>query len=64
MLALQKMMAGMHLYTARIDGIVGKNLMMAVVGFQEQMKLPVTGFPDAKTIFLLCHEVENIKNDA
>ncbi len=63
-LALQKMMAEMHLYTARLDGKVGKNLMMAVVGFQEQMGLPVTGFPDAKTIFLLCHEVENIKNDA
>ena len=62
-LALQKMMAEMNLYTARLDGKVGKNLMMAVVGFQEQMGLPVTGFPDAKTIFLLCHEVENIKND-
>ncbi len=63
-LALQKMMAEMHLYTARLDGKVGKNLMMAVVGFQEKMGLPVTGFPDSKTIFLLCHEVENIKNDA
>jgi len=63
-LALQKMMAEMRLYTARLDGKVGKNLMMAVVGFQEQMGLPVTGFPDANTIFLLCCEVENIKNDA
>jgi pyruvate carboxylase len=63
-LALQKMMAKMHLYTARLDGKVGKNLMMAVVGFQKQMGLPVTGFPDSKTIFLLCHEVEDITNDA
>ena len=63
-LVLQKMMAEMHFYTARLDGKVGKNLMMAVIGFQEKMGLPVTGFPDAKTIFLLCHEVENIKNDA
>jgi pyruvate carboxylase len=63
-LALQKMMAKMHLYTARLDGKVGKNLMMAVVGFQKQMGLPVTGFPDSKTIFLLYHEVENIANDA
>jgi general secretion pathway protein A len=63
-LALQKMMAKMHLYTARLDGKVGKNLMMAVVGFQKQMGLPVTGFPDSKTIFLLWNEVENIKNDA
>jgi len=62
-LVLQKMMAEMNLYTARLDGKVGKNLMMAVVGFQEQMGLPVTGYPDVKTIFLLCHEVENIKND-
>jgi len=60
---LQKMMTEMHLYTARLDGRVGKNLMLAVVDFQKQMGLPVTGFPDAKTIFLLCHEVENIKND-
>ena len=63
-LALQKMMAKMNLYTARLDGKVGKNLMMAVVGFQKQMGLPVTGFPDSKTIFLLCHEVEKITNDA
>jgi hypothetical protein len=63
-LTLQNMMAKMNLYTARLDGKVGKNLMMAVVGFQEQRGLSVTGFPDAKTIFLLCHEVENIKNDA
>jgi len=62
-LVLQKMMAEMNLYTARLDGKVGKKLMMAVVGFQEQIGLPVTGFPDVKTIFLLCHEVENIKND-
>ena len=63
-LTLQKMMAEMHLYTARLDGKVGKNLMMAVVGFQEKMGLPVTGFPDAKTVFLLCREMENLKNDA
>ena len=63
-LELQKMMTEMQLYTARLDGKVGKNLMMAVVDFQKQMGLPVTGFPDAKTIFLLCHEMEKIKNDA
>ena len=63
-LALQKMMAEMHLYTARLDGKVGKNLMMAVVGFQKQMGLPVTGFPDSKTIFLLWNKVENTTNDA
>jgi general secretion pathway protein A len=62
-LKLQKMMAEMDLYTARFDRKVGKNLMMAVVDFQKQSGLPVTGFPDATTIFLLCHEVGNIKND-
>ena len=63
-LTLQKMMAKMHLYTAPVDGTVGKYLMMAVVSFQKQMGLPVTGFPDSKTIFLLWNEVENITNDA
>ncbi len=63
-LMLQKMMAEMNLYTFRLDGKVGKNLMMAMVDFQTQMGLPVTGFPDATTIFLLYHELENIKNNA
>ena len=63
-LTLQKMMTEMHLYTASLDGKVGKNLMMAVVGFQKQMGLPVTGFPDSKTIFLLWNKVENTTNDA
>ena len=51
-LALQKIMAQMHLYTAGFDGKVGKNLMMAVIAFQKKMGLPVTGFPDVKTILL------------
>ncbi len=63
-LPLQKMMAEIGLYTARMDGKVGKNLMLAVVDFQKQMGLPVTGYPDAETIFLLCRKMESIKNDA
>jgi general secretion pathway protein A len=63
-LPLQEMMAKIGLYTAQMDGKVGKNLMLAVVGFQKQMGLSVTGYPDAETIFLLCREMESIKNDA
>lgn len=63
-LSLQKMMAKIGLYTARMDGKVGKNLMLAVVGFQKQMGLPVTGYPDAKTIFLLCRKMEGLNNGA
>ena len=63
-LPLQKMMAKLGLYTAEMDGRVGKNLMLAVVGFQKQMGISITGYPDEKTIFLLCREMENIKNDA
>jgi peptidoglycan hydrolase-like protein with peptidoglycan-binding domain len=47
-----------------MDGKVGKNLMLAVVGFQKQMGLPVTGYPDAKTIFLLCRKMEGLNNGA
>jgi general secretion pathway protein A len=63
-LPLQKMMAKIGLYTSEMDGKVGKNLMLAVVDFQKQMGLSVTGYPDARTIFLLCREMEKIKNDA
>ena len=63
-LSLQTMMSKIGLYTTNLDGKVGKHLMLAVVGFQKQMGLPVTGYPDAKTIFLLCREMENVKNDA
>jgi general secretion pathway protein A len=63
-LSLQKIMAKIGLYTAKMDGKVGKNLMLAVVDFQKQMGLSVTGYPDKKTIFLLCQKLESIKNDA
>lgn len=52
---LQKEMAKIKLYNYHLDGIVGKKLMNAVIHFQKQMALPVTGYPDEKTIFLLCH---------
>ncbi len=53
---LQEMMANIGLYNDFLDGIVGTNLMRAVNNFQKQMNLPVTGYPDDRTIFLLCHQ--------
>ncbi|MDY6792662.1 MAG: AAA family ATPase [Thermodesulfobacteriota bacterium] len=52
---LQAEMAKVKLYNYHLDGIVGKKLMNAVIHFQQQNALPVTGYPDKRTIFLLCH---------
>jgi general secretion pathway protein A len=53
--ALQERMAQINLYSAALDGVVGRNLMKGIVAFQQQAGLPITGYPDATTIFLLCH---------
>ena len=53
---LQKELLKIKLYNYHMDGIVGKKLMSAVVHFQKKMALPVTGYPDEKTIFLLCQQ--------
>ncbi|MCD6153134.1 MAG: AAA family ATPase [Syntrophobacterales bacterium] len=52
---LEKLLAACRLYTFSIDGIVGPRLMRAVSRFQQKKGLPITGLPDEKTIFLLCH---------
>jgi len=52
---LQKILAADNLYTDQLDGIVGKNLMKAIIHFQKKMALPITGYPDEKTVFLLCN---------
>jgi len=52
---LQKELVKIKLYQYHLDGIVGKKLMRAIVNFQKQIALPVTGYPDENTIFLLCH---------
>ncbi|MBW1730364.1 MAG: AAA family ATPase [Deltaproteobacteria bacterium] len=57
-LRIQQILAGLSLYTDSIDGIVGKNLMKALVEFQKKMALPVTGYPDPDTLFLLCNMKE------
>jgi general secretion pathway protein A len=56
---LQKRLAVMRLYTGKLDGIVGSRLMKAVIAFQKRNNLPVSGFPDPATIFLLCHQQED-----
>jgi general secretion pathway protein A len=51
--ALQKWLARLGLYRDKLDSIVGAHLMKGVVDFQRAQGLPVTGFPDAATLFLL-----------
>jgi peptidoglycan hydrolase-like protein with peptidoglycan-binding domain len=46
----------MDLYRYKLDGIVGHRLIDAVIRFQTQSGLPVTGFPDPATLFLVCHQ--------
>jgi hypothetical protein len=53
---LQKLLAGLHLYRFNLDGIVGNRLMDAVIRFQRQSGLPVTGFPDPVTLFWVYHQ--------
>ena len=52
---LQSLLARANFYHDKLDNIVGPHLMQAVVKFQEQMGLPVTGFPDDRTLFWLAH---------
>jgi general secretion pathway protein A len=60
---LQEILASLHLYEGQLDSIVGKKLMQAIIRFQEQSDLPVTGYPDDATLFLLSHvNKENLGN--
>jgi general secretion pathway protein A len=52
---LEEFLMGVELYDYNLDGIVGPKLMTAVNEFQQNMGLTITGFPDERTIFLLCH---------
>jgi general secretion pathway protein A len=52
---LQEMLARAGFYQDKLDGIVGKNLMQAIIDFQEQAGLKVSGYPDEQTVFLLAH---------
>ena len=51
---LKKKLAALDLYGRRINGVVDTELLEAVVQFQKQMGLEITGFPDDKTVFLAC----------
>jgi general secretion pathway protein A len=55
---LQKLFFKANFYQDHLDGIVGPHLMRAVIDFQQGAGLPVTGFPDAATLFKLCHQQE------
>jgi hypothetical protein len=59
---LQQLLGKLRLYQYDLDGIVGRRLMTAVLHFQRQNGLPVTGFPDTTTLFWVCHQQENIAN--
>jgi len=50
---LQQRLAEEQFYRSSMDGIVGKGLMKAVVEFQKQQNIEVTGYPDGRTLFLL-----------
>jgi len=52
---LQSLLAKADFYHDKLDYIVGPRMMQAVVDFQKQNGLPVTGFPDPKTLFLLSY---------
>jgi general secretion pathway protein A len=55
---LQKLLAAGGYYRQELDGIVGSGLMKALVEFQRQTGIEVTGYPDQQTVFLL-HILEN-----
>lgn len=56
---LQQLLVNARLYHAELDGIVGPRLVHAVSAFQKASGLAMTGFPDAETLFLLCHQQED-----
>ena len=55
---LQEVLASKGFYQDTLDGIVGKNLMKAIIRFQETMGLQITGYPDEQTIFLIFNHKE------
>ena len=60
--SLQRMLANVGLYTQNVDNIVGTLLMQAVIKFQHQSGVPITGYPDDTTLFLLSQAKENGTN--
>lgn len=61
--SLQRILKELSLYQYEQDGIVGREVLRGLVSFQKQWDLPITGYPDEKTLFLLCH-LKGLKNDS
>ncbi|MCD4755071.1 MAG: AAA family ATPase [Deltaproteobacteria bacterium] len=59
---LQELLAAQRLYNYSLDGIVGPRLVAAVNCCQDAFGLEVTGLPDPRTIFLLCHAQGDIRS--
>jgi len=59
---LQKKLTALNLYEQPIDGIVDPELLYAVVQFQKQMALQLTGYPDQSTLFLICQLADQFEN--
>ncbi|MBF0213488.1 MAG: AAA family ATPase [Magnetococcales bacterium] len=53
---LQEHLARIGFHPHPADGIVGRLLMNAVTRYQKARNLPVTGWPDATTLFLVVHD--------
>jgi len=60
---LQKKLAALELYDRDLDGVVGPELLFAVVQFQKQMSLELTGYPDPTTLFLICQLADKSEID-
>lgn len=63
-LKFQRLLADRGYYEANIDGVVGQAMMKSVVDFQKQLGIPITGYPDARTVFLLCHQEGKSKHES
>ncbi len=59
---LQKKLAALKLFDQGLDGIVGPELLYAVVQFQKQMALQLTGYPDPSTLFFICQLASKSEN--
>ena len=60
---LQKKLAALELFDQGLDGIVGPELLYAVVQFQKQMALQLTGYPDPSTLFFICQLASKSKKE-
>jgi hypothetical protein len=59
---LQQLLRDLQFYRYKLDGIVGRRLINAVLRFQKQNGLPTTGFPDTATLFWVCQQQEMTTN--